>query len=50
MPTSSIPIITDLITFDYNAFAENFKRMTEGRLFDVILIDPPWQLSGSNPT
>lgn len=26
------------------------QRKLAGRLFDVITIDPPWQLSSANPT
>ena len=25
-------------------------KEVKGKLFDVIMMDPPWQLSGSNPT
>jgi mRNA (2'-O-methyladenosine-N6-)-methyltransferase len=39
-----------LTNFDYVGFANSFKQISEGRLFDVIMIDPPWQLSSSNPT
>lgn len=42
VPPNCIPINADLLKFDFAAFAENFKEITNGRLFDVVLIDPPW--------
>ena len=35
--------------FDFTDLAEQQKKLA-GRLFDVITIDPPWQLSSANPT
>jgi mRNA (2'-O-methyladenosine-N6-)-methyltransferase len=35
--------------FDFDKLATAQKKLT-GRLFDVITIDPPWQLSSANPT
>ena len=50
VPEHAIPINVDV----------NSKKMLEkvgkgiqrnaGQLFDVILMDPPWQLASSNPT
>ena len=31
-------------------FADKFKKVTDGRLFDVVLMDPPWALSTKNPS
>ncbi len=53
-----IPIHEDVIDFDFEvaqiflilkALAKKQKDLA-GRLFDAIIIDPPWQLSSSNPT
>lgn len=35
---------------NWDAFVANQKRITDGRLFDVITADPPWQLATANPT
>ena len=35
---------------NWDAFVQNHKRITGGRLFDVITADPPWQLATANPT
>eukprot|EP00826_Nyctotherus_ovalis_P041441 TRINITY_DN4168_c0_g3_i1.p1 TRINITY_DN4168_c0_g3~~TRINITY_DN4168_c0_g3_i1.p1 ORF type:complete len:189 (+),score=31.42 TRINITY_DN4168_c0_g3_i1:211-777(+) len=34
--------------FDFDALAKFHQQLT-GQLFDVIMMDPPWQLSSSNP-
>jgi len=39
----------DVLTFDFDKLAQHHKKLT-GQLFDVIMMDPPWQLSSSNPT
>ena len=36
-------------TFDFGALASAQRRAT-GKLFDVIMTDPPWQLATANPT
>jgi mRNA (2'-O-methyladenosine-N6-)-methyltransferase len=36
--------------FSFTHLAQTQKSLAEGRLFDVITIDPPWQLSSANPT
>jgi mRNA (2'-O-methyladenosine-N6-)-methyltransferase len=36
-------------SFNFDEFASNQMKYG-GRLFDVITIDPPWQLSSANPT
>jgi mRNA (2'-O-methyladenosine-N6-)-methyltransferase len=48
-PKWCVPIRADVRDFQFDKLAEVQKAMT-GRLFDVILTDPPWQLACSNPT
>jgi mRNA (2'-O-methyladenosine-N6-)-methyltransferase len=36
-------------SFNFDALAEQQMKVAK-RLFDVITIDPPWQLSSANPT
>jgi len=48
-PKNCIPINTNVLTFNFSDFAAFHKERT-GRLFDVIMMDPPWQLSSSSPT
>jgi mRNA (2'-O-methyladenosine-N6-)-methyltransferase len=48
-PRWCVPIRADVRTFDFDALAKAQKELT-GRLFDVIVTDPPWQLATSNPT
>ncbi len=45
-----IPICADIRNFDFQFLADKQKELTNGRLFDVIMMDPPWQLSSSQPT
>jgi len=45
----SIPICTDVRTFDFPKFVAT-QTKCGGRLFDVIMMDPPWQLSTSHPS
>uniref|UniRef100_A0A7S3GB50 mRNA m(6)A methyltransferase n=1 Tax=Palpitomonas bilix TaxID=652834 RepID=A0A7S3GB50_9EUKA len=42
-PEHSVPIRTDVRTFDFKALGRCMK-------FDVIMMDPPWQLASSQPT
>lgn len=37
------------MTYDFAKLGETQMKHT-GRLFDVICMDPPWQLSTANPT
>lgn len=46
---NSIPICADVTTFDFRKLAE-VQSKVGGRLFDVIMMDPPWQLSSSQPS
>lgn len=48
-PEHCIPICADIREFKFKALAEKQKEIT-GQLFDVIMMDPPWQLSSSQPT
>lgn len=48
-PPDSIPLRADIRTFDWERLA-NAQRELTGRLFDVIMMDPPWQLATANPT
>jgi mRNA (2'-O-methyladenosine-N6-)-methyltransferase len=48
-PDKSIPICTDIREFKFKNLADKQMELT-GQLFDVIMMDPPWQLSSSQPT
>lgn len=48
-PKNSIPINSNILNFDFNYFS-NFQKKLTGKLFSAVLIDPPWQISNSNPT
>ncbi len=43
VPEHCVPIRADVTTFDWKALASIAQ-------FDVILMDPPWQLACANPT
>ena len=47
--SSSIPINSDINTFDFTKLADYHKKITNS-LFNVIMIDPPWQIGSANPT
>jgi len=47
--SNSIPISVDVRNFDFKRLQEAQKQFG-GRLFDVIMMDPPWQLSTSQPS
>lgn len=45
----SIPIMADVRTFDFEQLRK--KQLEFGqKLFDVIMIDPPWKLATPNPS
>jgi len=44
-----IPISANVTDFKFDKLGQVQKQLA-GRLFDVITMDPPWQLSSSNPT
>lgn len=44
-----IPLSVNVKSFDFDRLAQSQIKQG-GRLFDVITIDPPWQLSSANPT
>ena len=48
-PPLSIPINADIRTFDWEKLGQT-QFATTGRYFDVIMMDPPWQLATANPT
>jgi hypothetical protein len=48
-PDNCIPICVDIREFKFKALADKQMELT-GQLFDVIMMDPPWQLSSSQPT
>lgn len=44
-----IPLSVNVTSFDFDLLGKS-QMKSGGRLFDVITIDPPWQLSSANPT
>ena len=48
-PPHSIPIRADIRKFDFGKLIDS-QLEHGGRLFDVILMDPPWILASANPT
>jgi len=40
----------DVRSFNFDKLAKTQSKLSGGRLFDIITIDPPWQLSSANPT
>ena len=48
-PPLSIPINADIRTFDWKSLGER-QFETTGRYYDVIMMDPPWQLATANHT
>jgi len=49
VPTYSIPIRADIRQFPFAKLAQKQKELS-GRLFDAIMMDPPWMLATANPT
>jgi hypothetical protein len=49
VPEFSIPISADVTTFNFDNLAKTQIKLTS-QLFDVIMMDPPWQLSTSQPS
>lgn len=43
VPPYCIPINANVVTY-------NWRELYEATQFDVIMMDPPWQLATSNPT
>ena len=50
IPENSIPVNADVQNFDFSALVKKQKKLSGGKLFDVIMMDPPWQLSTSQPS
>ena len=48
-PEDCVPISGDVRAFDFQRLIDA-QLEVKGRLFDVIMMDPPWQLSGATPT
>lgn len=48
-PDYCIPINADVLTFNFDSLVKKQLELTN-KLFDVIMMDPPWQLSSSHPT
>ena len=48
-PDQCIPIRADIREFKFKNLADKQLELT-GQLFDIIMMDPPWQLSSSQPT
>jgi len=49
VPPYCVPIRADIRQFDFKKLADTQKKLS-GRLFDVIMTDPPWMLATANPT
>lgn len=49
VPPYSVPIRADIREFPFQKLADKQKELS-GRLFDVIMTDPPWMLATANPT
>ena len=48
-PEDCVPINADVRTFDFQKLID-CQLEVKKKLFDVIMMDPPWQLSGATPT
>lgn len=46
IPDESIPICGNVSEFNFDELAE-LQQKFGGRLFDVIMMDPPWQLASA---
>ena len=44
-----MPLSVNVLEFDFEKLIKSMNKHA-GRLFDVITMDPPWQLSSANPT
>ena len=49
VPQKSIPVCVDVTSYDFEKLAKVQNKIGK-RLFDVIMMDPPWQLSTSQPS
>jgi len=49
VPQYSVPIRADIRQFPFAELAAKQKQLS-GRLFDAIMMDPPWMLATANPT
>lgn len=46
---NAVPICADVTKFNFDLLIEKQLHFTQ-RLFDVIMMDPPWKLSTSQPS
>lgn len=49
VPENGVPVCADVTSYDFKKLIAA-QRESTGRLFDVIMMDPPWQLSTSQPS
>lgn len=49
VPENGVPICADVTSYNFEKLI-SVQRETTRRLFDVIMMDPPWQLSTSQPS
>ena len=45
----SVPICADVTSYDFSKLIQS-QQEVGGRLFDVVMMDPPWQLATSQPS
>ena len=48
-PPHAVPICGDVRKIDFDKLCKS-QIKARGRLFDIITMDPPWQLASANPT
>lgn len=48
-PEDCIPICADVRSYNFQSLIDSQLQVKQ-KLFDVIMMDPPWQLSGATPT
>ena len=46
---NAIPICADIRTFNWEHLVKS-QMATGHKMYDVVMMDPPWQLSSSNPS
>lgn len=49
VPENSVPICADVTSYNFMNLAKTMKKITN-KEFDIIMMDPPWQLSTSTPS
>jgi mRNA m6A methyltransferase catalytic subunit len=43
-------VSADILNYDFDKLVAAQLQHGKGRLFDAIMMDPPWNISGPNPT